>query len=183
MAKYREVQLIRLALWSKDILSKVQRDALLSLNQANPERFKVTKLAAEILRLERPRIIAQYRADGTCTDLGAMSGACQLCDHPIRYQFGLVNAVTGSQYVVGSECITNYVDASLRPKLSELQVKAREERRSQEHKKLVEEAWGATRPGEGIRDFIKSVAEGYKKYRCLTAKQVAALERIVAQRR
>ena len=46
---------------------------------------------------------------------GQPAGECQLCGkHPIAYEYTIVNMSRGLRLIVGSECVTNYVEAAPR---------------------------------------------------------------------
>lgn len=178
---HRARQIARLATWTEGLITDNQQAMLrrFLIGEATPE--DQTELA--VVAVMEYMILKQFVTLDTCTDLGAMTGSCQLCGAAIRYQFYIRNTANARTYILGSDCIENYVDAGFKRKSGELSRQARETRLGAEHRKLVEDAWKATEKGASIRDFIKSVADGFKQYGRLTDKQAAALMKIRDRRK
>lgn len=176
---YREVQMLRLAVWSEGILTPNEESGVRNMIE-DSRIFNV--LVAKTLGENRDRIINQFEYTDVCIDLGAMIGSCTLCDHAIRYEFVIRNRSTRMEYVVGSDCIVNYINARLSDHLNLLRKRAAEKRKKNVHRDLLNEAFNLTNAGETIRDFIADVARKFERYGSLTPGQERAIKNIIKAR-
>ena len=172
---YRDKQMIRLAIWSIGIISSAGHDLLVQHG---------TKMADQdymvILGGVQEEIKRQFRYNGECIALDAMIGRCELCDHPIKYQFMLENTKSSHPtHIVGSECIVNYVDASFKKSIGDERRKADHKRRAGEHRRLVDRALAVVGPDSRVRDFVEAMDMNAKKYGTLTPAMVKGVKNIL----
>lgn len=177
---YREVQMIRLALWSWAFFDDQEKGVLRSMATAG-SRVRDIPLMEKIEK-HRQYIIGQFVYAGVCVDLGAMIGTCELCDHPIRYEFHVKNRQTGNVRIVGSDCIENYVDAGLTRRLLAHKKQAGEERKKNIQKVLLDKSFEVTNEGDGVRRFLGDVLAKFERYGSLTPRQEQAVRNIIGSR-
>jgi len=123
-------------------------------------------------------ILNTFKWTGEVRDLGVMVGKCEMCGHRIRYEYMLVTNSEGP-WIVGSDCIVTYIDASIKGDLSAARPKVRLARL---HRELVSDVLEVVPIGDELRDWVDSQAKRCEQYGTLFPSAVEALDRVMKYR-